>query len=187
MDNQFVLRRAVMNDIKALSELRQKTFRETFLEDFSIPYPEKDLDTFLRSSSSPESFAENIHDPKGAIWVIEDKTNSELVAFVMAGPCYDDEIPHPDVCSDKDAELNRLYVRRDLQSHGFGQQLMNVILPWLEEHYPARPIWLTVWSRNFKAQKFYNHYGFSKVGEFDYCVGEWKDLEFIMKRQTNIY
>jgi RimJ/RimL family protein N-acetyltransferase len=63
---------------------------------------------------------------------------------------------------------------------------MNVILPWLEEQYPTRPIWLTDWSQNFKAQKFYRHYGFHKVGECDFSVGEWKDHEFIMKRETNI-
>jgi ribosomal protein S18 acetylase RimI-like enzyme len=78
-----------------------------------------------------------------------------------------------------------LYVQRDRQSHGFGQQLMNVMIPWLEEQYPTRPIWLTVWSGNVKAQKFYTHYGFSKVGEFDYSVGELKNCEFIMKRETN--
>ncbi len=185
MADQFILRRANISDIEPLSQLNQKTFRETFVEDFSIPYPEKDLDSYFRSSASPESFAKKIYDPKRAIWVIEDKTNGELVAFALVGPCNTDDIPHSDICSDKDGAICCLYVQRDRRSHGFGQQLMNVILSWLEEQYPTRPIWLTVWSQNFKAQTFYTHYGFNKVGEFDYPVGEWKDREFIMKRQTN--
>jgi ribosomal protein S18 acetylase RimI-like enzyme len=185
MDNQFIIRRADTTDIEALSALRQKTFRETFVEDFSIPYPENDLDSYFRSSASPESFAKKIHDPQRAVWVIEDKTNDELVAYTVVGPCNIDDIPHPDVCSNKDAEIYSLYIRRDRQNRGFGQQLMNILLSWLEEHYPGRPIWLNVWSGNFKAQKFYGYYGFKKVGEFDYLVGEWKDREFIMKRQTH--
>jgi ribosomal protein S18 acetylase RimI-like enzyme len=183
MDDQFVLRRADIIDINALSQLRQKTFRETFIEDFSIPFPKKELDSFIHSSTSPESFAKKIDDPKRAIWVIEEKINGELIAFTTAGPCDTDHIPHPDVCSNKDGAIDQFYVQRNRQSHGFGQQLMNIVLSWLEEQYPARPIWLTVWSGNFKAQKFYTHYGFNRVGEFDYSVGELKTCEFIMKRQ----
>jgi ribosomal protein S18 acetylase RimI-like enzyme len=185
MDDRFVLRRGEISDIDALSQLYRKTFRETFVEDLSIPYPEQDLEAYFRLGASPESFAKTIHDPKRAIWVIEEKINGELVALAVVGPCDADDIPHSDVCSNKDGAIYRLYVQRDRQSHGFGQQLINVILPWLEEHYPTRPIWLNVWSGNFKAQRFYTHYGFDKVGEFDYSVGEWKDREFIMKRQTN--
>lgn len=185
MDNQFVLRRADITDIEALSQICQQTFRETFMEDFLIPYPEQDLENYFRSSTSPESFAKKINNPKQAVWLIEDRTNGELVAYAVAGPCTIDDIPHPDVCSNEDGLINRLYVRRHQQSSGFGQQLMNVILPWFEEQYPGKPIWLSVWSGNLKAQKFYRHYGFRKVGDFDYCVGEWKDHEFIMKRDSD--
>lgn len=187
MADQFILRRADITDIDTLSQLCQKTLIETFVEDFAIPYPKKDLESYLSSSASPQSFAKAINDQKRAVWVIEDTINGELVAYAMAGPCNADDIPHPDVCSNKHGAINRLYVQRDLQGQGFGQQLMNVILPWLEEQYPSLPIWLTAWSGNIKAQKFYNHYGFSKVGECDYPVGEWKDREFIMKRDATTF
>ncbi|CAF0892175.1 unnamed protein product [Rotaria sp. Silwood1] len=183
MDDQYFLRRAAISDINTLSQLAQKTFRETFIEDLSIPYPESDLDTYFRSSASSEFFAKTITDSKRAVWVIQDKTNGQIVAYAIAGLC--NNIPHPDVCSDQDGQLNQLYVQRDQQNHGFGQQLMNVVLSWLNEHYPKRPIWLTVCSNNLKAQKFYTYYGFNKVGEFKYPVGKWEDDEFIMKRQAD--
>ncbi|CAF3844553.1 unnamed protein product [Rotaria sp. Silwood1] len=182
MTGQFVLRRADISDINALSQLCQKTFREAFVEDLSIHYPEKDLDFYFRSTASPEWFAKKILDPRRVVWVIEEKIDGEFVAYAVAGPC--DNIPHPDICSNTDGTLNRLFVRRDRQSHGFGQQLMKVILPWLEQHYPTRPVWLSVFFKNIKAQKFYAHYGFNKVGEYDEPVGESKYREFIMKRQT---
>jgi len=185
MDTQFVVRRADISDIDALSHLCQITIREASMEELSIPYSEEDLDSYFRSSASPESFAKKINDPQQAVWLVEDKTNGELVAYAVAGPCDIEDIPHPDVCSNKDAALNRLYVRRDRRSRRFGQQLMNVILTWSEEHYPARPLWLTVWSQNFKAQRFYTHYGFTKVGGCDYYVGERKEHEFVMNRQTH--
>lgn len=184
MDNQFILRSAKMSDVDGLSQLCQKTFRETFVDDFSIPYPKKDLDSYLHLSTSPEVFSKKLNDPKQAIWVIEDSTSSELVAYVSAGPADTADFPHPDVCSNIDGAIHRLYVQRDRRNHGFGQQLMNAILSWFEEFYPTRPIWLAVLSKNFKAQKFYTHYGFSIAGEFNYLVGEWKEPNFIMKRQA---
>ncbi|CAF4274816.1 unnamed protein product [Rotaria sordida] len=180
MDDQFFLRRADTSDINALSQLYQKVYRETYAEDFSIPYPENELNAYFRSSASPQSFAKKIIDPKRAIWVIEDKQNGDLIAFASAGPC--NEILHPDVCLNKDGEINQLYFQRNQQNHGFGQQLMNVVLPWLDEYYSGRPIWLSVWFKNYKAQQIYRYYGFEKAGESDFNIGQWKDHDFIMKR-----
>jgi ribosomal protein S18 acetylase RimI-like enzyme len=184
MSNQFVLRRAVVSDKDGLSALHQKSVRETFIEDLSIPYPEKDLEIYFHKAASLESFEKKILDSKQAIWVVEDQTNCELVAYAAVGPCDVNDIPHPDICSYEDGALYRMYVLRNRQGHGFGRQLMNTVLPWFEENYPSRPIWLNVFSLNVKAQKFYEYYGFTKVGEYDYYIGAWKDREFVMKRHT---
>jgi ribosomal protein S18 acetylase RimI-like enzyme len=39
-----------------------------------------------------------------------------------------------------------------------------------------------VWSENFGAQRFYGRYGFEKVGEYGFRVGNTVDHEFILKR-----
>ncbi len=187
MNNQFILRRADISDADALSKLCRETYRETFVEVFGIPYPEKDPENYFRSSASPEWFSKKILDSSRAVWAIEDQTNSDLVAYAVVGPADMKDIPHPDLCANLDGALNLLFVRRDRQSHGFGRQLMNVILPWLQEHHPGRPIWLNVWSGNLKAQNFYTLYGFIKVGEAEFPIGEWKDHDFIMKRLPNIH
>ncbi|CAF0934668.1 unnamed protein product [Adineta steineri] len=183
MVDQFVLRSAVDADSIALSQLRQQTFLETFVEDFAIPYPEHDLKSYFRLSASPEAVASKIADPQLATWVIEDKTSNELVAFAMAGPC---ELPHPDICPGEDGELRYLFVRRDQRARGHGKRLMNVALTWLQERYTKRPVWISVWSGNLKAQKFYMAYGFNTVGDYSFHVGEWKDHEFIMRRKAHL-
>jgi hypothetical protein len=83
MDNQFILRRADISDINALSHLSQKTFRETFMEDLSIPYTVNDLDSYFQSSASPEYFASKIIDPKRAVWLIEDKKRELLLMLLL--------------------------------------------------------------------------------------------------------
>ncbi len=54
MNGRFLLRRALDTDIVALSQLSQQTFRETYIEDLAIPYPEHDIKSYFLSSKSPE-------------------------------------------------------------------------------------------------------------------------------------
>ena len=70
MNTQFVVRRADISDIDALSYLCQTTIREASMEELSIPYSEEDLDSYFRSSASPESFTKKINDPQRAVWLI---------------------------------------------------------------------------------------------------------------------
>ena len=41
---------------------------------------------------------------------------------------------------------------------------------------------LSVYSENHGAQRFYERYGFTKVGEYGFPVGKTVDHEFILKR-----
>jgi len=179
--SRFILRRAINTDSVALSQLSQQTWRETYLEDMAMPIPEHDVEFYFLTKKSPEWYARKIADPLGATWVIEDKINDEIVAFLILGQC---EVPHPDFCINKDGQIEYLYVRRDRQSQGFGQQLMNVALSWMEEQFPERPVWLTTLACNLKSQKLYMHYGFTNVGDFYSNVGDTKRHLFIMRREN---
>ncbi|CAF2616062.1 unnamed protein product [Rotaria sp. Silwood2] len=181
MDHRFILRRAVDTDNIALSQLNQHAFRETFIDGFTIPIGEDNLQSYFRTSVSPEAHAKKIADPQQATWIIIDKTNNEFVAFTNAGPC---TLSHPDVRAGEDAELHRIYVRRDRQGYGLGQWLMNVALSWLEERFPGRPIWVTVWSGNSKAQKLFKNYNFNKVDNYSYKLGEYNAENIIMRRES---
>ena len=110
MDNQSVPRRANYSHIDALSQLYQKAFRETFMEDFASLHPENDLDSHFCLAGSPEYFCESLNDPQQATWLIEGKTNGELVPSASVARCDPDDISHPDVCLNKNGAINRLYV-----------------------------------------------------------------------------
>ncbi len=51
-------------------------------------------------------------------------------------------------------------------------------LAWLG----AGPVWVGVWSENHGAQRLYARHGFRRVGEYQFPVGEARDLEFILRR-----
>ncbi|RVT92476.1 GNAT family N-acetyltransferase [Sphingomonas crocodyli] len=171
-----MIRAARPEDAPALAALKLETFRQTFLTDgFAIPYPPADLAIFERDSYDPAVVAREIADPGRATWVAE--RDGTLIAYAQVGPS---KLPHPDV-REGHGELYQLYALKSAQGLGLGGQLLDLTLNHLGETRPG-PIWLGVWSGNLKAQAVYAKRGFSKVGEYEFPVGAWRDHEFIFRR-----
>jgi len=166
----IAIRRATAGDAPALAVLG----RETFTETFGHLYPPKDLAGFLDAAHSPEHYADVARDPGSALWIAE--ADDRAVGYAEAGPCL---IPHAEITPDC-GELQRLYVRREVQGGGLGVRLLETALHWLER--PGRRLWIGCWSENYGAQRLYARYGFSKVGEYEFSVGDSRDLEFILAR-----
>lgn len=173
--SEITIRKAVREDLSALSELSRRTFTETFIEGFAIPYPADDLEGFYDESFGEEALAKRISDPSCMFWVAE--REGELLALCHAGP---NGLPHPDA-REGELELRRLYVARSAQGLGLGTTLLKMALDWMETNTTGA-LWIGVWSGNLKAQKLYQAYGFTKVGEYQYPVGSWIDDEFILRR-----
>lgn len=65
------------------------------------------------------------------------------------------------------------------RSKGTGHELMKASI----NHAQAKgftKITLSVYSENFGAHKFYERYGFSKIGDYGFVVGDHIDAEWIM-------
>lgn len=170
-----VIRPAAPADAAALGALGRRTFIDTFVDGFGIPYPADDLEAFLDASFSPAAIRAKLKEPGAAWWVAA--RDGELLAFANAGP---NTLPHPDA-RPSHAELRRLYVAKAAQGLGLGTKLLSVALDWMETHTDG-PLWIGVWSGNVKAQKLYAAHGFEKAGEYQYPVGRWLDDEFILRR-----
>ena len=181
-DGRFVLRRALNTDDHALAQLNRQAFLETYVDNFRIPISQDDIDAHFRNTMTAEVFSQKIADPQQAIWVVEDTTNHRLVAFLNAGPCF---LPNSDVCPGADGEIDRIYVLRDGQGHGLGSRLIKEALSWLSSQYPARPIWLGVWSGNDRAQGVFRQHGFEIVGDRDFRAGTHPFYSFIMRRECS--
>jgi len=170
------LRMATARDAAALAALKLLTFRETFLEDFAIPYPAPDLARFEAETYGEARIAAEIADPAHRSWLCE-AADGALLAYAHAGPC---KLPHPDV-TPRAGELYQLYVRRSAQGLGLGRRLLATALEWLAATYPG-PLWLGVWSQNMRAQTIYAGAGFRKVGDYHFMVGNHRDEEYIFRR-----
>ena len=165
------IRRAVPADVAVLVELGTSTFIETF----GHLYSAADLQAFLDESHSPAAYGRVLANPDYALWIAE--RDGDAIGYAQAGPC---GLPHADV-SPGDGELKRLYLRRSEQNGGVGRALMDAAMAWLERDGP-RALWISVWSENTGAQRFYARHGFAFAGEYEFPVGEQRDREFMFRR-----
>ena len=166
------IRRAGPADAAALARIGASTFVDTF----GHMYPDEDLQGFLRESHTPEAYARYLADPAYALWLLEDD-DGDALGYALAGPS---GLPHPEVAPG-DGELKRLYVDPTLHNGGWGGRLFREALAWLERDGP-RTLWISVWSENLGAQRFYARHGFEKAGEYEFPVGRVRDREFIFRR-----
>ena len=167
----LTIRRATPDDATTLSSLATRTFTETF----GHLYPAQDLEFFLRDAYAPEKQAVILAHPDYAVWLLEE--DGVAVGHAAAGPC---GLPHDEVAPG-DGELKRLYVRAGIQGGGVGRALMDAAMAWLLRDGP-RQLWLSVWSENLGAQRFYARRGFEQVGTYAFPVGRVRDREFILRR-----
>jgi ribosomal protein S18 acetylase RimI-like enzyme len=168
-----VIRRATPDDAQALAELGTATFVETF----GHLYSPADLQAFLDESHTVGAYAKVLADPDYALWIAE--ADGRAIGYAQAGRC---GLPHADA-QPGDGELKRLYLRTDAQNAGTGRALMDAAMAWLERDGP-RTLWISVWSENLGAQRFYARYGFEFAGEYEFIVGAQRDREFMYRRPS---
>lgn len=171
-DPQPAIRRATPDDAKTLAALGATTFTETF----GHLYPPEDLQAFLARVRSVDAFARKLANPELAIWIatLDDGTPA---GFITVGAC---KLPVENL-DPAAGEVQQLYVLARHQNLRLGSRLMALGLEWLEAQ-GRNPLYIGVWSENLGAQRFYGRYGFSKVGEYGFQVGDTLDREFILKR-----
>ena len=185
-----MLRRATSEDAEALSTLASTCFRQTF----GHLYTPDDLDRFIHEAYSPEVLRAELADPKRATWLlflegsdadsparVDEASEPQLIGYVTVCPAH---LPHPEV-KEGDGEVQRLYLLREYQGGGRGSRMLEHALDWLEADGP-RTLWIGVWSENYGAQKLYGRYGFTKVGEYSFMVGDHADREFILRRDAAV-
>ena len=168
----FTIRSATADDAATLAELG----RVTFIDAFGHLYTPADLLAFIDDSHSVEAYARALANPDYALWLAE--CDGVAVGYAQAGPC---GLPHDEV-KPGDGELKRLYLQRSAQNSGVGLALLDAALAWLERDGPLT-LWISVWSENYGAQRFYGRHGFVHVGEYAFIVGEQRDREFIWRRK----
>ena len=168
----LILRPATEADIPALCALG----RDSFVAKFGHMYRPEDLAAFLGQVHSPAGVGADMADPDQIFRLAE--MDGQLVGYCKFGL----KGSWPEHArGERTMELKQLYTDPDRTGQGIGAALMD----WAMAEAASRnadEMQLSVWSGNHGAQKFYARYGFAKVADITFLVGEQVDEEFLFAR-----
>ena len=156
-------------DAEVLAALFSVTFRETF----GHLYKPADLAAFLAEHSAGV-WTEQLRD--GAFAVRMAEADGVAVGLAKLGP-----LKLPVEPAGPALELRQIYVSSELQGSGVAATLMDWLMGEARDR-GAQELYLSVYTDNPRAQRFYARYGFGEVGPYVFMVGSQADQDIIMKR-----
>ena len=161
-------RDATPADAPALATLGASSFTETF----GHLYAPADLDLFLQNHTAA-SWSAELSDPAFAVRVAE--SDGALIAYAKLGP---PQLPFtPSMGA---IELRQFYVLAPWHGAGLAAPLMEWVIATARER-GAAALYLSVFTDNHRARRFYARHGFEPVGTYAFMVGTHADEDIVMK------
>lgn len=165
----MILRAATPGDIPAISSLAT----DSFVAKFGPLYTPQDLATFLADSLSEAAVAAELVNPDRIYQLAE--ADGALLGYAKIGlscgfPAH--------ARGARVMELKQLYTAPEATGQGIGGALMD----WAMAQFTARgadEVQISVYAENRGAHRFYARYGFGKVADITFRVGEQLDPEFL--------
>ena len=162
-------RDATTADAATMADLGGRSFTETF----GHLYTPENLAAFLEKHSE-SSWRGELGDPRIAVRLAEE--GGATVGFAKIGP------PGLPIETAAGAiELFQFYVLKPWQGAGIAPVLMDWVLDAARGR-GAADIYLSVFTENIRAQRFYARYGFAEVARHAFMVGTHADEDIIMRR-----
>jgi ribosomal protein S18 acetylase RimI-like enzyme len=162
-------RDALLADGPALSHMAKRSFTATF----GTLYRAEDLASFLDATFS-ERLPSHLADPDFAVRIALD--GEKVAGFAKIGP-----VDFPGEWGPETVELHQLYLLGEYQGEGLAQVLMDWILDTARARGFSRIV-LSVFVDNHRARRFYEKYGFTEIGKYEFRVGDHVDDDRIMAR-----
>lgn len=150
-----------------------RVFRQSFCETFAHLYDPNDLADFL-AKFTPASWAEELNDSRCGFRVAE--ADGAVIGYVKLGPP-----TLPVEASAEAMELRQLYIMKNYHGVGIAHALMDWAIDGARAR-GARALYLTVYTENHRARRFYDRYGFEAVGRYEFMVGSHADEDVIMRK-----
>ncbi len=171
MLEEIIIRSARLEDAAMLRELGEITFRATFTGTTS----DENLESYLAEAFTCEKLVQEINDPLAIFFIAE--CDGKAVAYLKLN-----RGQPPDCVSDKEAlEIERLYVHEEFIAKKIGAQLMKKALTFGAENN-HQTIFLGVWEHNERAKVFYYKWGFKRIGEHVFQMGDDPQIDWWMER-----
>jgi ribosomal protein S18 acetylase RimI-like enzyme len=147
--------------------------RATFIDTFGTLYRLEDMATFLKQGSD-EAYAAELADADNSVRFA--LTGGTPIGFCKVSSL---KLPAPDPAPGA-MELRQLYIYKPWQGLG----IADVLTGWAKDTARARgapEIWLSVFTENPRARRFYARHGFEEVAPYHFMVGDQADEDILCR------
>lgn len=169
----MILRAATAADIPALSALATASFNAKFAHLYSA----ENLHAFLKESLSEPAITAELANPD-RVYRLAVGAEGALLGYCKIGlTC---GFPGH-ARGSRVMELKQLYTAPEATGQGIGAALMDWAMAQFAER-GADEAQISVYAHNDGAHRFYRRYGFDKVADITFRVGDHVDPEFLFAR-----
>lgn len=161
-------RTAGPGDAERLVDLFYACFRDTF----GHLYKPEDLALFLDGHTT-EHWRDQLASADFAVRLVEQ--GDALAGFIKLGP-----LRLPIEPLGKAVELRQLYMLGPWQGSGAARDLMDWVMAEARRR-GVDELYLSVFTQNHRARRFYYRYGFEEVGPYAFMVGNQADADIILR------
>jgi GNAT superfamily N-acetyltransferase len=161
-------RTATADDAAQLAQLGADSFRKTF----GHLYAPADLALFLENHT-PAAWETELGDPAFSVRIAE--AEGAMIGYAKLGP---PQLPFTPAAGS--AELRQLYVLSPWHGAGVAAQLMEWVVTTARTS-GATALFLSVFTDNHRARRFYARYGFEPLGTYAFMVGTQADEDIVMR------
>ena len=165
------IRKCNVKDLDSLCKISIETFYQTFVDSNTV----ENMTAYLDTAYNKEKLYEELCNPDSSFFFIS-------VGERLAGSLKTNEYPSQTDINDIDSlELERIYILKEFQGAGLGQDLLEHTISIATEH-GKKYIWLGVWEHNERAKHFYQKNGFYRIGAHSFVVGDDVQTDYVMRK-----
>jgi ribosomal protein S18 acetylase RimI-like enzyme len=168
------IRRASAADAETLARIGWQSFDEAFA-DHPKNHPD-DMRVYMNEAFSEATIKSDLADAKTIYLIAEIDGEAAGYAKIKL------DAREEGVSGKKVLELCRLYALDEFIGKGVGKNLMLEIFK-ISEETNRDTVWLGVWEYNYRAQEFYQKFGFEKCGEHVFQLGSDPQIDWLMQKK----
>ncbi|CAN5872234.1 GNAT family N-acetyltransferase [soil metagenome] len=164
------IRKADISDVKIICALGVTTFYEAY---FAFD-DSNDLADYVLKSFSFEQIDSELTDENSTFFLAEIEKGAVGYAKLR------ENSPAQCLAGENTIEIHRIYILEKMKGKSVGDALMQKCFDEARRKNYAS-VWLGVWEENLLAQRFYQKYGFEKVGELQFPYGDVIGTNYVLK------
>ena len=176
MSNPIIIRYALLEDARLLTDLAYTTFWDAFAN-----HPRNapdDLAHYMRQAFNIEQIRFELSEPNTIFLIGEIDGKPAGYAKLIAGSI------EPGIIAERPIELSRLYSHQQYLGKGVGQNLMDACFEGARDD-GHDVMWLGVWEYNPRARRFYEKNDFRLVGRHTFLLGSDRQTDLLMQRDLS--